>query len=274
MVVTARQWLQALSKLGIDRTRPVLIHASLSAFGTIDGGTASVVTALAKTFDTVVAPAFTYRTMVTPEDGPSDNAIQYGRGRGLTSRAEPFHMTMPADKLMGVIVEAVRQLPEAKRSAHPILSFTGINAASILTTQSIKSPLAPIKTLAMAAGWILLLGVDHTVNTSIHFAERLVGREGFVRWSLTPAGIQECPGFPGCSNGFQQIAPHLQGISRRIRLGKGQIEAIPLTDLVRIVCEWIVQDPAALLCNHRACMRCKTTRQRSRAALRISPHRQ
>ena len=77
---------------------------------------------------------------------------------------------MPADTLMGVVPETLRRWPEARRSMHPILSFTGIRAEKILGTQTIEDPFAPIRALVELDGWVLLLGVDHTTNTSIHFA--------------------------------------------------------------------------------------------------------
>ncbi|MFN3741645.1 MAG: AAC(3) family N-acetyltransferase [Anaerolineales bacterium] len=103
-------------------------------------------------------------------------------------------------------------------------------------------------------GWVLLLGVDHTVNTAIHYAESLAGRRQFLRWALTPQGVVVCPGFPGSSMGFEAIRPRLVPWTRRVQLGNAFAEAIPLRSLIETVCKWLATDPLALLCERADCL--------------------
>ena len=185
-----------LRQLGLEETTPVIVHTSLKAFGEIRGGADSLLGALLANFNAVMMPAFTYKTMIVPEDGPENNGIIYGSGRDNNRMAIPFDVNMPADTLMGVLPETLRRAPEAKRSSHPILSFTGVGVEIALSAQSLKDPLAPISVLAQKDAWVLLLGVDHSVNTSIHYAEKLAGRRQFVRWALGKTEIFECPVSP------------------------------------------------------------------------------
>lgn len=260
--VTAADWGRALQELAIPDGAPVIAHASLSAFGYVEGGAETVISALLQQFDSLVMPAFTYKTMVTPETGPPDNGLDYGAYQDANWMAQFFDPQMPVDRLMGVIPERLRLLPSAQRSSHPILSFTGINAADVLASQTLAEPLAPVGELLHAGGWVLLLGVDHTVNTSIHYAERLAGRPQFVRWALTPEKVVECPHFPGCSDGFPALAPRLGSALRRALVGKGAIQAFPLSDLVQAVLDYLIEDPLALLCDRTYCERCEAVRSR------------
>ncbi len=141
-----------------------------------------------------------------------------------------------------------------------------MNADEALRTQTLEEPLAPIRWLAAYDGDVLLIGVDHTVNTSLHYAEKQAGRRQFLRWALTSHGVVACPNFPGCSDGFQAIAPRLEGIARKVALGPSSIETIPLRDLIHIAVSWIHEDPRALLCDHLGCERCAATR----ASVRLS----
>ncbi len=259
-MLTLRDFITGLRKLDIDRSRPVIVHASLSAFGEVKRGVETVLGALGSAFNTLLMPAFTYKTMITPETGPPGNGITYGSGKHTNRMAELFTPDMPADPLMGVLSEALRTHPMALRSIHPILSFTGTNAGAILAAQTIHEPLLPVKLLADAAGWVLLMGVGHTVNTSIHYAEQLVGRKHFVRWALTPDGVIACEGFPGCSNGFSAISSHLYGVIRKIELGDAVIQAVPLKELLETVCQVITDNPTALLCSRVDCERCNAVR--------------
>lgn len=239
---------------------PVIVHASLSSFGQVEGGAEAVVEALLAVFSAVMMPAFTYKTMVTPLVGPPENGLTYGSGADANRMAEFFTPDMAADSLMGIIAETLRRHPLAKRSSHPILSFSGVNVEFALQRQTLREPFAPIGALAAQGGWVLLLGVDHTVNTSIHYAERLAGRKTFLRWALTPQGVVECPNFPGCSAGFQAIAPHLEKVTRHVRIGNALVQAIPLKSLVEQTMACLREDPLALLCAQEGCERCAQVR--------------
>jgi len=239
---------------------PVIVHSSLKSFGPVDGGVETLLDAMTKVFVTIVVPTFTYKTMLTPRTGPGNNAITYGTGTDQNRMAEFFTPRMPADRLMGILPETLRKHPHANRSSHPIQSFAGINAEKILAAQTLPDPLGPLGVLEEQDGWVLLLGVDHTVNTSIHFAEKLAGRRQFVRWALTPKGVVECPGFPGDSAGFQAIGPDIEKFTRRVQIGNAPVQAVPLKMLFRVVIARIKKDPLALLCQQENCERCNQIR--------------
>jgi aminoglycoside 3-N-acetyltransferase len=259
-MVTYRDLNAALRQLMLDRSKPVIAHASLSAFGTVQGGGATLLGAMLANVESLLMPTFTYKTMVIPQTGPPDNGLSYGSTPKKNRLAQFFLPDMPSDRLMGIVAETLRLHPQARRSNHPILSFAGINGDHPLEAQTLANPLGMIEQCLEAQGWVLLLGVDHTVNTSIHYGEKLAGRKQFTRWALTPQGVMECPGFPGCSHGFNAIAQHLESWTRRTQAGDALIQAIPLVKLVHTVEEWISEDPKALLCDQADCQRCSAVR--------------
>ena len=258
-MLTFRDLLSTFRKLDLGQA-PVIAHASLKAFGDVQGGAETVVGALVAAFSAVIMPTFTYKTMITPETGPANNGITYGSGQDSNRMAEFYRPDMPADELMGIVPETLRKHPKAQRSNHPIYSFSGVNAETALQAQSLDDPFGPIRVLTDSSGWVLLLGVDQTVNTSIHYAEQLAGRRQFIRWALTPKGVIECPRWPGCSQGFNQISPRIEAFTRKLGGGQAQIQAIPLQDLVTTVKDMIAEDPLALLCFDIGCERCNAVR--------------
>jgi aminoglycoside 3-N-acetyltransferase len=258
--VRLRDLLLGLRDLHLGQA-PVIVHASLKSFGQVEGGAQTAVSALTAVFPTVVIPTFTYKTMVFPLTGPKDNGVSYGSLQDQNRMAEFFTPQMPADPLMGIIPETLRKHPRTKRSSHPIQSFAGINAEQILDTQMMADPLGPLGALELADGWVVLMGVDHTVNTSIHYAEKLAGRKQFVRWALTPKGVVECPGFPGCSAGFRAIAPEMERHTRRVKIGDALVQAVPLKTLFKVVVAQLIKDPLALLCQQEDCERCGEIRK-------------
>ncbi|HEX2697918.1 MAG TPA: AAC(3) family N-acetyltransferase, partial [Anaerolineales bacterium] len=150
----------ALFGLGLSHT-PVIAHASLAAFGDVNGGADSVMRAVLDSVGALVMPTFTYQTMITPEVGPPNNGITYGADHDVNRMATPFIRQMPADKQMGIVAETLRRHPLAKRTIHPIQSFAGVHAEKYLAAQTMQEPLGIIGALAEADGWVLLLGVDH-----------------------------------------------------------------------------------------------------------------
>jgi aminoglycoside 3-N-acetyltransferase len=248
-----------LSKLGLTKSL-VIAHASLKAFGHIEGGAETMLSALLDSVRGVIMPTFTYKTMLNPEVGPPKNGMTYGKETNLNKMAEVFYPDMPADKMMGLLPETLRKHPKAKRSMHPIQSFAGIRADAILNTQTIYNPLAPIRALADHDGWVLLLGVDHRVNTSIHYAEKLGGRLQFLRWALVQDRVVECPGFPGDSEGFEAIAPLVEKYTRSVEIGNTLAQAVHLKSLIKVVVDQLQQNPFALLCQRPDCERCTAVR--------------
>lgn len=247
----------AFSKLSLTKN-PVIAHASLKAFGSVNAET--MLNALLDSTRGIIMPTFTYKTMLNPEAGPPRNGMAYGSEANLNKMAEAFYSDMPADKAMGVLPEVLRKHPKAKRSSHPIQSFAGIHADSIINTQTVYEPFAPIAALAEQDGWVLLLGVDHRVNTSIHYAEKLAGRMQFIRWALTKDHVVECPNFPGDSEGFNAITIDVEKYTRRVEIGGALAQAIHLKSLLKIVVEKINKNPFALLCGKPDCERCEAVR--------------
>ena len=259
-MITYRELVTAFRALGLDRSTPVIAHASLPAFGPVNGGVDTLLGAMLSSFDVLVMPVFTQRTTLIPEVGPPENGILYASGRVSNAAAEFFRPDMPADRAAGALAESLRRLPQARRSSHPILSFTGINADTILASQSLAGPLEPVHMLVEGGGWVLLLGTDHIANTSLHFAEQLAGRKQFIRWALTPYGVVKCPNMPGCSQGFNAIAPRVRRVTRLVQTGETIVQAVPLTDLISIARSWIEADPLALLCEQPDCVTCQAAR--------------
>ncbi len=259
-MISYRDVMNGFRLLTIEPDRPVIAHVSLSSFGEVRGGADTILGAMLTAFQHVMMPAFTYKTMLVPEEGPEDNGILYGTGKDTNRMTEFFTPDMPADPMMGVTAEKLRSMPHARRSDHPILSFTGIGVDEALKSQTIDEPLAPIGVLSRQDGWVLLVGVDQTANTSIHYAERQAGRKHFTRWALTADGVKVCPGFPGCSDGFNALEHQLSGITRSVRIGGARVQAISLPALIETVRIVLEADPLALLCGREHCDRCDAVR--------------
>jgi len=251
-----------LEKLGLNRSTPVLAHIAPANLGEIRGGIDTLLGALLATIDNVMMPSFTYATMVTPEKGPQENFLQYGSGHASNLNASIFTHKLPCDLPDNAAYEALRIYPNTLRSNHPIFSFCGLGLDIALVDQTPQDLYAPIRKLMELKGWVALIGAKPSDNFSLHYAEHLAGRKQFIRWALTEAGVQECPDFPGCPNGFHKINYYLQDELRVAIVGDSHWYAVPLKILIDSAVALIREDPFALLCNSLSCPRCNLVRKR------------
>ena len=259
-MLSYREVVTALIDLQIPADSPVLVHSDQEQFGEIRGGSETMVSALYTMAKRLMFPAFTTSTMVTPLVGPAENGMVYGIKVEGNLSAQKFHPNLKVDDSLGSLAEKFRLLPQVSRSSHPILSFSAINLEPALQSQTLGDPLAPLAYLSQAKGWVLLIGVDQTANTTLHYVEKLAGRKQFLRWARIEDTIVECANMPGCPDGFNETTPVLQPISRTVSLNGCQIMALPMNLMIHRIKSMLGDDPMALLCNRPDCESCTEIR--------------
>jgi aminoglycoside 3-N-acetyltransferase len=166
-----------LRHLGPIEGATVLVHSSLSALGWVVGGAEAVVLALEEAVGpegTLVMPAY---SMNAPEPSLWTNpAVPESWWGTIRSEWPPFDPHLSPAVRLGVIAETFRSQHGTSRSFHPNHSFSarGPNARRLLEGHSLDESLgegSPLARLYDLSGWILLLGVDHSSNSSFHLAE-------------------------------------------------------------------------------------------------------
>lgn len=264
---------EGLGALGLDGSSAVIVHSSLSSFGRVEGRALTVCRALMATCGTVLMPAFTWgATNVCPPPGPSrplnaaEPAPSWEAFDETLAQAAPFSEDLAIDKGIGLIPETMRRELSCLRSKHPKVSFiaAGRHAEKLVGAQRLDHPLGPIEALAELDGDVLLLGVGHSRNTTIHLAEQRLGRSRFYRYAkIAPGAWVELPNLPGCSEGFDAIESHLAGATQEAVIGECHAHRIPVADVLEVAERLIVADPGALLCDREGCGRCEAAlRQR------------
>lgn len=260
--ISYRDIVVGLRELGLDSSSVALAQVDLAALGEVRGGADTLIGALVASCGTLVMPAFTYQTMIVPPDGPPNNGMEYGDPDGQNARAEMFRADLPVHSSLGPLAEALRRLPQAQRSAHPVLSFAAVgeHAAHIIATQSIADPWGSLAWMYNNGGDVLLLGTNHTANTAIHLAEKMAGRKQFVRWAVDEERAYKLEEFPGCSRGFNAIAPKLAWVAQQATIGPAMVQRTPLRNLVDAAVQMIQSDRTALLCDDATCVLCNAVR--------------
>lgn len=257
--VSPRELDEGLAHLGLNGSQHLIVHASLKSFGSLEGGARTVVDSLARRTATLVAPAFTYDTLM---NNPDDRI-----------RAS-YHRDSRVSRDIGRVPQEIVERAAADRSFHPALSFVamGQQAEQIVAAQTLDCPYQPIGALYDLDGYALLMGVDFGSNTTIHYAEYVAGVPLLARF-VPLHGLVEAAAFPNCSADFDNLLPFIQGLGREVQVGSSQLRLYRVRDLVDQAVAMLQRQPEGLLCTYRYC-RCQQVRELIRRnGLRPREHR-
>jgi aminoglycoside 3-N-acetyltransferase len=178
--VTVGSLVEDLCALGLRAGDLVLVHASLSSLGWVNGGPVAAIQALlqiAGEGGTIVMPAQS-ANLTNPDNWRAPSVPEAWRNtiRDTMPVYDP-HITPTRD--MGCIAELFRCWPGAVRSDHPSTSFAAVGplAAQVVSGHKLDDPLgasSPLGTLYSLGAKVLLMGVDFDKCTALHLAEQMV----------------------------------------------------------------------------------------------------
>ncbi len=166
-----------LRALGLGESMTVMVHSSLSRLGYVSGGAHAVVTALLEVIDdqgTLVMP--THSGDLSDPAHWSNPPVPESWWDRLRAEMPAYDLQLTAAVSMGAIVDCFRHVPGVRRSSHPTVSAAAVgpNAATIVEGHELEAGLgesSPQARLYELDGHILLLGISHENNTSLHLAE-------------------------------------------------------------------------------------------------------
>lgn len=262
MRVTIHDISDAINRLGLAN-QVVCLHSSIKSFGYVEGGAPTIFEAFLKKGCTLLVPTFYYHAIVPP---PVDRRIPqngYDYARMEDCRFDDVEAYLGADtmidKSMGAIPAALLRRTDKVRGNHPICSFAGIGpeAQIILKTQTPLAVYAPYQAIYKRTdARLLLMGVDLTKATPIHFAEQLSGRRLFRRWAKTSETEVVETEVGGCSDGFNHLAPYVSTIEQSVRVGESLWRSFPFQGFVDGIIEAIRSDDSITHCGNKDCERC------------------
>jgi aminoglycoside 3-N-acetyltransferase len=243
-----------LTALGVRPGMTLLVHSSLRSLGWVCGGAVSVILALER----LLTPA---GTLVMPTHSADLSEPSFWRHPPVPSNWwQAIRNSMPAydseltpSRGMGVIPETFRRQPGVRRSPHPQVSFAAWGSNAGITA---NHPLAfgtgddsPLAGVYDAGGWVLLLGVGHAGNTSLHLAEfraphdaRRVIRQGAPVLIHSKRCWVEFDDLEGDSSDFEEIGSSFAketGAVIEAKVGAARALLMPQRPLVDFATVWI-----------------------------------
>lgn len=166
----------ALRAVGVVVGDTVIVHSSLSSIGWVVGGAQGVVAGVLDALGpggTIVMPA---QTGVSDPSTWSDPPVPEAWWPTIRATWPAFDPLVTPMRGMGAVVECFARLAGVVHSGHPAVGFVarGPNAAMLMHPHALEAGLgddSPLGRLYDADARIVLIGVDHGNDTSLHLAE-------------------------------------------------------------------------------------------------------
>jgi len=202
-----------LTDLGVRPGGIVLVHTAFSSVGPIDGGPQGLIAALRE----ALGPD---GTLVMPSMSNDDD--------------RPFDAATTACAGMGIVAETFRTLSGVLRSNSPhAFAAVGPRAAEITADHPLDVPHgldSPVGRVYAADGQVLLLGIGHDANTTIHLAETMAGvryrRSKYVTVLRDGRRVRHpYDEIDHCCQNFDLLDPWLDLARRQVRGVVGHAEA-------------------------------------------------
>lgn len=235
--VSIGQMITQLIDLGVKPGGVLLVHTAFSQVGPVENGPAGLIAAL----ESVVLP---HGTLVMPGMSYNDDAV--------------FDPAQSPCMDMGIVADTFWRLPDVLRSNSPhSFSASGRLAGYITAPHPPDNPHglnSPVGRVYDLNGQILLLGVGHDANTTIHLAESLGGvryrRPHYVTILQDGEPIRlDYQEIDHCCENFNRVDGWLdaQNLQRRGNVGHAEARLMDARAVVEVVLEQIRQNETVFL---------------------------
>lgn len=239
--------------IGVQKGGVLLVHTSFRAVRPVDGGPLGLINALREVLGltgTLVMPSWT-----GDDDTPFD----------------PASTAASAD--LGIVADTFWRQPGVARSEHPFACAAAGPHGGVITSDALPLPphipQSPVGRVHDLDGQVLLLGVGHDANTTIHLAEILGGAPYRVPKHITV--MQE--GRPTridyrendhCCQRFTLIDGWLRsrGLQSEGKVGRAHARLIRAREIVAISVEHLAKDALVFLhLGDEGCEECDLARK-------------
>lgn len=251
-IVTKKDIIEGLKKLGIEKGDLLFVHSSLSSFGYVENGANTVIDALIEVIGeegTLAMPSF-----------PAFIGGEYG----LVLNNQIVFDVRISPTAMGKIPDTFWRRPGVKRSIHPthsVAAWGKMRDWLIADHEKCSSSCGantPFHKICLSKGKILLIGVTHANNTCLHTVEdtngvptrscelfypKVIDYEGKV------VTVPTYPHLPGFKRDYQKMDEICKsyGIQKEIKIGNSLLKIIDAQRMYEIGSTMVRENPLFLI---------------------------
>jgi aminoglycoside 3-N-acetyltransferase len=248
--VAREELVRQLLALGVRPGGVLLVHTAFSRVRPVEDGPAGLIAALRAAL------------------GPSGTLVMPAMADDDEHAFDPA--TSPC-RSMGVVADTFWRLPGVLRTDSPhAFAAAGPRAPEITRDQPVDvphGPDSPVGRVHDLDGQVLLLGVGHDANTTLHLAENLAGvryRRRAMATVLVAGRVTRChySEVDHCCENFRLMDAWLDaaGLQRRGTVGHGEARLARSHDLVRVAVSHLREEETVFLHPAGVCGECDEAR--------------
>lgn len=264
--VTRDQLIAALKALGLVHGDGLLVHSAVQFLGRPVGGVGMYLEGICSVIEIGESRIENSQLLLSNLNSPlSNSTVAVPTFNFAFARGEPYDPLSTPSKGMGAFSEHVRQLPGARRTAHPMQSlaiigrYTGDLAER--DTPSAFDPGSAFERLLELDFKLLLLGADVQAVSMVHYSEQRA-RVPYRYWKdftgqvKTPGGwltrtyrmfVRDLEINPQLDLRPIQTSLQQRGQWRSVPVNYGQMASCRLRDFVAAADDLLAEDPWALV---------------------------
>jgi aminoglycoside 3-N-acetyltransferase len=250
-IITKRDLIEGWEKLGIRKGDVVFVHSSLSSFGYVEGGAEAVIESLMEVIiEAGILAMPSFPAFVDGEYGIAKNEMIFDVRLSPTA--------------MGKIPDTFWRMDGVKRSLHPTHSVAARGKErDWLIEGHEKCPSScgkdtPFHKLCKINGKILLIGVGHSSNTTLHTVEdangcptrgcipyypKVIDYEGRI---IPVETYPHLPDLPRDYDKADEICKQ-KGIQKETKIGNSLCKLVEAGKLFEIFSEFVRENPLFLI---------------------------
>lgn len=221
-ILTKVDLISQFRSCGVKEGQHLFVHASLNKLGFVVGGAETLIRALLEIVGpegTLMMPSQTWKNLDPATGVHWEEPAEWWPV--IREHWPAYDKEVTPAIGMGIAAEMLRKWPGAQRSDHPARSVAAVGKyASYLTENHDLSNIfgenSPLDKLYQLNGSVLLIGVGHDKNTSLHLAETRAS-------------------FPGKQNAYESSAVRVEGKREWITYST---QAVDDSDFVRLGAEY------------------------------------
>lgn len=240
--------------LGIQPGMTLIVHSSMSSLGWVCGAAPAVILALEHTLTeegTLVMPA--HSGELSDPAAWVNPPVPATWWETIRQEMPCFDPALTPTRGLGKIPETFRKQDGVVRSSHPQLSFSAWGKHKEYIVQDrhydyAQNGQSPLGRIYEKDGWILLIGVFHDNNTSLHLAEYKadyptkkiirngmpVMENGVRQWKEFPDVEIDCDDFARLGQDFEAGHEVIKG-----KVGKAECRLIRQREIVDYAVKWM-----------------------------------
>lgn len=176
-ILTKEDLIHHFTSCGLTKGQTIFVHCSLSKLGFVVGGAETLIRSLLDIVGeegTLMMPSQTWKNLDPSTGVHWEEPVEWWPI--IREHWPAYDKEITPAIGMGAVAEMFRKWPGACRSDHPARSIAAVGKHAAFITENhdlsnIFGEGSPLDKLYQLNGFILLIGVGHDKNTSLHLAE-------------------------------------------------------------------------------------------------------